>query len=227
MNKADVRRRIEEIGIIPAIRVSTPDDARFVVETIRAAGIPIAEITLTTPNALELIAEFARSHSDIVIGAGTVLDAGNAQRCADAGAMFLTSTGLDVNVVEVAVRESVLVLPGALTPTEIISAWKAGADLVKVFPCSQLGGEHYIHAMKTALPQIALVAAGGVRQHTVANFIHAGAAAVGVGMDLIPQEAVQKRNATWIRELAHRFLALVQHARSADGAGAHGVVKFR
>jgi len=226
MNKAEVRVRIEELGIIPAIRFSSTDDARFAVETICEAGIPIAEITLTVPDAVELIAALVRDFPDAVIGAGTVLDAKTAQRCVDAGAMFLTSTGLDVNVVGVAVKESVLVLPGALTPTEIITAWKAGADLVKVFPCSQFGGEPYIRAIKAALPQIPLVAAGGVRQHTVANFIHAGATAIGVGKDLMPAEAIHKRNATWIRELALRFAALVRHARSHDGSG-ESVVRFK
>jgi len=126
----------------------------------------------------------------------------------------------------VAAKEDVLVFPGALTPTEIITAWKAGADLVKVFPCSQLGGEHYIRAINAALPLIPLIAAGGVRQHTVANFIHAGATAIGVGKDLMPTEAVRKRNATWLRELAHRFVALVKHARSHEGGG-EGVVTFK
>ena len=226
MNKAEVRTRIEELGIIPAIRFASTDDARFAVETICEAGIPIAEITLTVPDAVELITALVHDFPDAVIGAGTVLDAKTAQRCVDAGAMFLTSTGLDVNVVGVAVKESVLVLPGALTPTEIITAWRAGADLVKVFPCSQLGGEHYIRAIKAALPQIPLVAAGGVRQHTVANFIQAGATAIGVGKDLMPAEAVHKRNATWIRELTLRFAALVRHARSHDGSG-ESVVKFK
>jgi 2-dehydro-3-deoxyphosphogluconate aldolase/(4S)-4-hydroxy-2-oxoglutarate aldolase len=227
MTKAEVRARIEELGIIPAIRFPSVEDSRFAIEAVCDAGIPIVEITLTTPDALELIADCVRTLPNAIIGAGTVLDAKTAQRCVDAGAMFITSTGLDVDVVDVAVKESVLVLPGALTPTEIITAWKAGADLVKVFPCSQLGGEHYIRAIKAALPQIPVVAAGGVRQHTVAHFIQAGATAIGVGKDLLPSEAVHKRNSTWIRELAHRFVALVQHARSVDGVIGEGVVKFK
>jgi 2-dehydro-3-deoxyphosphogluconate aldolase/(4S)-4-hydroxy-2-oxoglutarate aldolase len=226
MNKSDVRSRIEEFGIIPAIRVDTADDARFVIDAVYESGLPIAEITLTTPEAFELISECVRRLPDAVIGAGTVLDATNAQRSVDAGAMFITSTGLDVSAVEVAVKQEVLALPGALTPTEIISAWKAGADLVKVYPCSQLGGEHYIRAMKAALPNIDLVAAGGVRQHTVANFIHAGATAIGVGRDLMPAAAVHRRNITWIRELTQRFIALVRHARTV-GSGGEAVIHFK
>jgi 2-dehydro-3-deoxyphosphogluconate aldolase/(4S)-4-hydroxy-2-oxoglutarate aldolase len=227
MNRAEVRARIEEIGIIPAIRVSTVEEARFAVETIHYAGIPIAEITLTVPGALDLIAELRSVLPETIIGAGTVLDLANAQRSLEAGAMFLTSTGLDLDVVGLAVREQVLVLPGALTPTEIIAAWKAGADMVKVYPCSRLGGEDYIHAIKVALPEIPLIAAGGVRQHTAAHYIHAGASAIGVGKDLLPLEAVHRRNATWIRELAHRFLALVKNARSDHAGEGEGVVKFK
>jgi 2-dehydro-3-deoxyphosphogluconate aldolase/(4S)-4-hydroxy-2-oxoglutarate aldolase len=226
VGKAEIRGRIEELGIIPAIRVHSRDDARFVIHTLCEAELPIAEITLTTPDALELIAQCVREFPDAIVGAGTVLDADHAKQCADAGAMFITSTGLNVEVVEAAVKESVLVLPGALTPTEIITAWRAGADMVKVFPCSQLGGEQYIRTLKTALPQIPLVAAGGVRQHTLAHFIHAGAAAVGVGKDLLPAEAVHRRDARWIHELTHRFAALVRHART-DGGGGVNVVKFK
>jgi 2-dehydro-3-deoxyphosphogluconate aldolase/(4S)-4-hydroxy-2-oxoglutarate aldolase len=225
MTKDEVRSRIEEIGIIPAIRVTNADEARFVIDTICDAGLPIAEITLTTPGALDLIAECVRRLPDAVIGAGTVFGATAAQRCVDAGARFLTSTGLDVTVVDVAVTNGILSMPGALTPTEIITAWNAGADLVKVFPCSQLGGEHYIRTMKAALPQIPMIAAGGVRQHTVVSFIHAGAAAIGVGKDLMPSEAVHKRNPMWIRELTHRYIALVKHARAVEGGEA--VVTFK
>jgi 2-dehydro-3-deoxyphosphogluconate aldolase/(4S)-4-hydroxy-2-oxoglutarate aldolase len=226
MNKAEVRAHIEEIGIIPAVRVASAEDARFAVETLFQAGIPIAEITMTVPGAIELISQFARDFPEMVIGAGTVLDLETAQRCIDAGAMFLTSTGLDLTVVNVAVKHAVLVFPGALTPTEVIAAWKAGSDLVKVFPCAQLGGEHYIRALKVALPQIPLIATGGVRQHTAVHFIQAGATAIGVGRDLIPQEAVRKRNRTWILELAHRFVALVKNARSHTQGGG-GVVTFK
>lgn len=226
MTKAEVRDRIEEIGLVPAIRVSVTDDARFIVETLCESGLPIVEITLTTPQALELISECVRRFPEAIVGAGTVLDAESAERCVGAGAMFLTSTGLDISVVGVAVEHQILSMPGALTPTEIISAWKAGADLVKVFPSSPLGGEHCIRAMNAAMPQVPLIAAGGIRQHTIANYIHAGARAVGVGSDLLPAEAVHKRNAGWIRELAHRFIALVKHARTLDG-GREAVVTFK
>jgi len=140
MTKEEVRARIEEIGIVPAVRLSSAEDARFAAEAIHRGGLPIAEITMTVPDALDLISGLVRDFPDMVVGAGTVLDADTARRSIDAGAAFLTSTGLEMSVVDVAVKADILALPGALTPTEIITAWKAGADFVKVFPCSQLFG---------------------------------------------------------------------------------------
>jgi hypothetical protein len=132
--KAEVRARIEEIGIIPGIRVSTPERARFAAEMVNRAGIPIAEITMTVPRALDVISHLAKTLPDMAVGAGTVLDAETASRCLDAGAMFLTSTGLVPEVVEFALKNDLVVFPGAMTPTDVIAAWKTGADFVKIFP---------------------------------------------------------------------------------------------
>ena len=214
MTKREVGARIEEIGVIPAIRLASAEDAHFAAEAIYRAGLPIAEITMTTPGALDLIAGLLRDFPDMVVGAGTVLDADTARRAIEAGARFITSTGLDTTVVGLAAEEDVLVLPGALTPTEIINAWKAGADFVKVFPCAALGGDSYVRSMKAALPQIRLVAGGGVQQHTAGNYIVAGASAVGVGRELITHDAVKHHKAEWIQELAHRYLAVVKNARA-------------
>jgi 2-dehydro-3-deoxyphosphogluconate aldolase / (4S)-4-hydroxy-2-oxoglutarate aldolase len=227
MDREQVRARIEEIGIIPAIRVSSVEDARFAAEAVYRAGLPIAEITMTVPGAIDLIAGLVRDFPEMVVGAGTVLDLDTARRCLDAGAMFLTSTGLELSVVELAVKENAVTLPGALTPTEIITAWKAGADFVKVFPCAQLGGESYIRALKAALPQIKLVAAGGVLQQTAAHYIIAGASAIGVGKELITHEAIRMRKAEWILELARRFASIVNNARSQAARGRQGVVTFK
>jgi 2-dehydro-3-deoxyphosphogluconate aldolase/(4S)-4-hydroxy-2-oxoglutarate aldolase len=213
MIKQEVCSCIEEIGIIPAIRVSSPDDARFAAETVSRGGIPIAEITVTVPEAIEVISDLSHAHPDMIVGAGTVLDVEMAKRCIDAGAKFLTSPGLVMEVVDFAVKNEIAVLPGALTPTEIVAAWKAGADLVKVFPCAQIGGDTYIKALKAPLPQIPLVASGGVNQQTALNFILAGAAALGIGGQLIPREAVQQRLPEHILELARRFTKLVKDAR--------------
>lgn len=217
MNKETVRSRIEQVGIIPAIRLSSAEDALFAVEAVSESGIPIAEVTITTPGAIKVIRELARKDPELVIGAGTVVDVETAQRSLDAGARFLTSPGLDLQIVEFALKQDVVVFPGALTPSEIMAAWKAGSDFVKVFPCSPLGGASYIRAVKSPFPQIPLIAAGGVNQQTAADFILAGAVAVGIGRDLIYPEAVQRRELDWIRELASRFLQIVKDARSRVG----------
>ncbi|HUO31367.1 MAG TPA: bifunctional 4-hydroxy-2-oxoglutarate aldolase/2-dehydro-3-deoxy-phosphogluconate aldolase [Bryobacteraceae bacterium] len=225
MTRAEVHARIQEVGIIPAIRLASAEDARFAAESIYRAGLPIAEIPMTVPGALELTSALVRDFPDFVVGAGTVLDAETARHAIEAGARFITSTGMDIGVVETAVAADVLVLPGALTPTEIIAAWKAGADLVKVFPCAPLGGDTYIKALKAALPQIKLVAGGGVQQHTAGNYISAGASAVGVGKELITHEAIRLRKTEWILELAHRFMAAVKNARSYTNSA--NVVRFK
>jgi 2-dehydro-3-deoxyphosphogluconate aldolase/(4S)-4-hydroxy-2-oxoglutarate aldolase len=227
MDRDQVRARIEEIGIIPAIRVSSAEEARFAAEAVYRAGLPIAEITMTVPGAIDLIGKLVQDFPDMVVGAGTVLDIDTARHCLDAGALFLTSTGLELGVVELAAKENTVTIPGALTPTEIIAAWKAGADFVKVFPCEQLGGESYIRALKAALPQIKLVAAGGIQQQTAAHYITAGASSLGVGKALITHEAIRMRKAEWILELAHRFKSIVQHARTQAERGKHSVVTFK
>jgi 2-dehydro-3-deoxyphosphogluconate aldolase/(4S)-4-hydroxy-2-oxoglutarate aldolase len=213
MTKDEVCARIREIGIIPAIRVSSYDDAHFATEAIESGGIPIVEITMTVPRAVELISHLVKVHHNIVVGAGTVLDIEIARQCEDAGASFITAPGFDPEIVEFAAKENLAVLPGALTPTEVVRAWKTGADFVKVFPCAQVGGDKYIKALKTALPQISLIAAGGVNQHTAENLIVAGAEAVGVGTDLIPADAIRLRKPDRIRELARRFAGFVSEGR--------------
>src|SRR5215471_12746259 len=179
MTKGEVCALIRKIGVIPAVRVSSGDDAHFAAETVTRGGIPIVEITLTVPGAVELIAHLCRSQGKIAVGAGTVLDEETARKCVDAGACFLTSPNFNAAVVEFAVKRNIAVLPGALTPTEVVAAWSAGADFVKVFPAGALGGAKYIKALKAPLPQIDLVPTGGVSLETAADFIKAGAAALG------------------------------------------------
>jgi len=214
MNKETIRTRIGQIGIVPAIRLTSAEDALFAAEAVSDSGIPIVEVTMTIPGALEVISGLARNRPELIVGAGTILDLETARRCLDAGAVFLTSTGLDVQLVEFAVKHEVVVFPGALTPSEIMAAWRAGADFVKVFPCSLLGGASYIRALKSPFPDIPLIASGGVTQTNIADFILAGAAGVGIGRELINPRAVERREPAWIRELAGRFLQLVKDARS-------------
>lgn len=213
MTKEQIRARIEEIGIIPAIRVSSPQDAIFAAETVAHSGIPIVEVTMTIPGAVEVIAELARNNPEVIAGAGTVSDLETARRCLDAGAKFLTSTGLDLEIVEFAVKHNTVVFPGALTPTEVMAAWKAGPDFVKIFPCSAVGGPGYIRALKAPFPHIPLIASGGVNQQTATDFILAGAVALGIGGELIPHEAMHLRQEHWIGELARRFVSMVKDAR--------------
>jgi 2-dehydro-3-deoxyphosphogluconate aldolase/(4S)-4-hydroxy-2-oxoglutarate aldolase len=213
MTKEEVCARIREIGIIPAIRVSTTDDAHFAIEAVASGGIPIVEVTMTVPGAVQLITHLVEHHKKTVVGAGTVLKLDVARQCKDAGAQFITAPGFNPAIVEFAGKEGLAVLPGALTPTEVVDAWMAGADFVKVFPCSLVGGEKYIKTLKTALPQIPLIAAGGVNQLTAANLIVAGADAIGVGTELIPADAIQLRKPDRIRELAQRFAGFVKDGR--------------
>jgi len=218
LEKNEVCAKIQEVGIVPAVRMSSPEDALFAAEVVARGGIPIVEITMTVPGAIEVISHLVKNLPHVIVGAGTVLDLESARLCVDAGASFLTCPGLDLEIVEFAKVEDLAMMAGALTPTEVITAWKAGSDFVKVFPCAQVGGESYIRALKGPFPRIPLIAAGGVNQQTAANFILAGAAALGIGRELIPAEAVQKRQEGRIRELAHRFLNFVRSARSRSAA---------
>ena len=224
MTKDQVCARIREIAIIPAIKVSSGDDAHFAAEAVTRGGIPIVEITMTVSGAVELISHLVRSHPKVIVGAGTVLDTGTARLCVDAGARFLTAPSFDRTIVEFAAKENIAVLPGALTPSEVVTAWSAGADFVKVFPCALVGGERYIKALVASLPQIPLIAAGGVNQQTAAGFILAGATAIGVGTELIPTEAIERRQSERIRELARRFAKLVKDAREQIEAWKESVV---
>ena len=213
MNREEVRTRIEDIGIMPGIRVGSAELALFAAETVYDAGIPVAEITMTVPNAVEVIAQLTQNYPNFVVGAGTVLDTDTARRCVDAGARFITSPGLVPDVLEFTLKNDLAAIPGALTPSEVIAAWKAGGDFVKIYPCAQVGGDQYIRALKVPLPQVRMIASGGVNQLTAANFIFAGAASLGIGSELMPRQALKMRQDQWIRELARRFLEAVRSAR--------------
>lgn len=223
MNKGAVRTRIEQIGIIPVVRASSQREAHLAAEAVCKGGIPIVEITMTCPGAIEVIRELTKtSGEEILVGAGTVLNTEDARRCLDAGAQFLVSPGFNRATVELAVRESTFIMAGALTPTEIIEAWTAGSDFVKVFPCGQVGGAKYIKALKGPLPQIPLVPTGGVNVHTAAEFIEAGAAALGIGGELIQPAALKSNNPELIVETARKFLEIVATTRAKLAGVARG-----
>lgn len=214
MERQEIRARIVEIGIIPAVRLYSESEALFAAEAVCSSGIPIVEVTMTIPGALGIIRQLTRHRTDIIVGAGTISDVETAAQCLDARAGFLTSPGLDLEIVEFALKRGVVVLPGALTPSEVMAAWKAGADFVKVFPCSQIGGPDYIRTLKAPFPQIPLIAAGGVNQKNAADYILAGATALGIGQHLIHQNAIKRRERERIHELARRYTNMVSDARS-------------
>ena len=213
MDLAAVRARIQDVGIIPAIRTDSAASAQFAAETLRDAGISVVEITMTVPSALEVMKHLSREAKNLVIGAGTVFDADTARRCLDAGAHFITSPGFDPDVVH-AVQGRGVTMPGALTPSEVTRARLAGVEFVKVFPIMPAGGPAYMRALVAPFPDIQFVAAGGVDHHSVAPLISAGATAIGVGRELIPRRAIEERRVDWIAELARRFVILVQEAKS-------------
>jgi 2-dehydro-3-deoxyphosphogluconate aldolase/(4S)-4-hydroxy-2-oxoglutarate aldolase len=213
MNRDEVCNQIENTGIMPSVRVNAAELALFAAETVYEAGIRVVEITMTVPNAIEVIAQLTQNYPNFVVGAGTVLDEETAARCVDAGARFITSPGLIPEVIDYTLKQNLIAMPGALTPSEVIAAWKAGGDFVKIFPCAQVGGDQYIRALKVPLPQIRLVASGGVNQLTAANFIFAGASSLGIGSELMPRKALATRQDQWIRELARRFIEAVRNAR--------------
>lgn len=216
----NVVERIREIGIVPVVRATTAAEALDAVEAIRAGGIPILEITLTVPGAVQIIADLARRLGDeALIGAGTVLDADSARACIDAGARFIVSPALDIPTIETCRRLVVPAFPGALTPTEIVTAWKAGADAIKVFPANAVGGAAYLKSVKAPLPQIELLPTGGVNLKTIADFIAAGAFAVGVGADLVDLAALRRGDAAAITEKARQYVAAVAAARNEASAG--------
>lgn len=214
MTKQDVCAKIQQVALVPAVRVSTPEDALFAAEAVAHGGIPIVELTTTVPKAAELITHLLKKHPKMIVGAGTVLEVETARACIDAGAKFITSPGLDLATVEFVVKQSVTVLPGVLSPSEVMMAVKAGADFIKVFPCAQVGGPSYIRALRAPFPNARFIAAGGVNQQNAGDYIQAGVAAVGIGAHLIPPRAIEAKEPGWIVELARRFSHIVSQTRA-------------
>jgi 2-dehydro-3-deoxyphosphogluconate aldolase/(4S)-4-hydroxy-2-oxoglutarate aldolase len=213
----NVMERIREVGLVPVVRAASAEEAMAAVEAIRAGGIPILEITLTVPGAVDIIRELTqRLGDDALIGAGTVLDAETAQECIDAGAKFIVSPALDIPTIELCRRQVIPIIAGALTPTEIVTAWKAGANAVKVFPANSVGGAAYLKSVKAPLPQIELLPTGGVNLNTAADFIKAGAFALGIGADLVDLAALRRGDAAAITEKARQYVAAVAAARSGQ-----------
>jgi 2-dehydro-3-deoxyphosphogluconate aldolase/(4S)-4-hydroxy-2-oxoglutarate aldolase len=214
MNKDQVAKRIREVGVVPVVRATSAKHAELAADAVCKGGITVVEVTMTVPGAIELIAQLTKSvGKDVLIGAGTVLDAQTARRCLDAGANFIVSPGFDLETVQFVKSKDVLMMAGALTPTEVISAWKAGSDFVKIFPCGNLGGAKYLKALKAPLPQVPMVPTGGVNLETAGDLIRAGAEALGVGGELVSASALQSGNTQPITDAALQYVQIVRQAR--------------
>ena len=210
MHKSEVLQRIREVGLVPVLRADSEDEALAIAYALEAGGVTILEVTMTVPGAVDAIRRLSEEASDrILIGAGTVLDPETARACMLAGAQFIVSPALNVKTIEICRRYNIAVFPGGLTPTEIVSAWEAGADAVKVFPCSAMGGAKYLKALKAPLPQIELIPTGGVSLATAQEFLEAGAFALGVGGDLVDNKAIRAGKPEVITENARKYLQIV------------------
>jgi len=215
-DKSEVIQTIKDIGVIPVVRATSADEAMRAIDAIREGGISVLEITMTVPGAVKLIEELAKRYGkDAVVGAGTVLDPETANECISIGAQFVVSPALNLETIACCQKRDIAVMPGALTPTEVVQAWNAGADFVKVFPAGAVGGPSYLKALKAPLPQIELVPTGGVSLTTAGDFIRAGAAALGVGTDLVDINAIREGQSAVITERAKQFIEIVRDARAS------------
>lgn len=211
MEKSVVLEIIKREKLVPVVRTDNTEDARKAIEILASSGIKIFEITMTVPNAAELIRELSASDFGILLGAGTVLNPQQAKECVEAGAKFIVSPAFDAETVRFCRENKIAVMPGCLTPTEVLTAWNAGADCVKVFPCDALGGAKYIKTLKTLFPHIEMMPTGGVSCATIADFFKAGAIAVGVGTDLVDVQAIREGNSERIAEKAREYLKIVEN----------------
>ena len=215
MDKEQVLQRIHEVGLIPVLRAQSATEALQLADAIAAGGVSVLEVTMTVPGAVDVIRQIVEHSGDrVLVGAGTVMDPETAQACMLAGARFIVSPSLNLKTIEICRLRGIAVFPGALTPTEVVTAWDAGADAVKVFPCSAVGGAKYLKALKAPLPQIELIPTGGVSLATAAEFLAAGAFALGVGGDLVDNAAIARGEPELITRNAEKYLAIVRAARS-------------
>ena len=215
LTPSEVQNKIAEIGIVPVVRAPNFQEAAAAVEAIYAGGIPVAEITMTIPNAPAVIRQVVQKFGDqILVGAGTVLTAAQAEECLDAGAQFLVSPGLSIPVLGAAKARNKLAIPGTLTPTELMTALAEGVRLVKVFPCGNLGGAKYLKALKGPFPDVLMIPTGGVNAGNAAEFIAAGAFALGIGSDLVDNRAIREGNPQKVTEAARELVEAVKKARA-------------
>lgn len=206
--------RLEQMGLIPVLRARSAKEAHALVDAMVAGGVEVVEVTMTVPGAIEILKELKKTHGDrLLLGSGTVTTVAECEATIEAGAEFVVSPSLHLDVVAATLKAGKLSIPGALTPTEVITAWRAGAAYVKVFPCSAVGGAAYLKALKAPFPEIRLIPTGGVTLTTAADFLHAGASALGVGTDLVNSTAIARGEPHTITETARRYLQVIAQAR--------------
>ena len=215
MTKIEVLAEIRKIGLVPVLRAESDAQAIALAEAIADGGVTVLEVTMTVPGAVRVIARLKKERPEILLGAGTVLDAETAHACIEEGAEFIVSPAFSLKTVEMCQKQGKAVLPGALTPTEVLTAWQAGADVVKVFPASAMGGAKYLKSLKAPLPQIELIPTGGVSLETAREFLEAGAYALGVGADLVDTKAIAAGHAWKITENARKYLEIVKEFQAS------------
>jgi 2-dehydro-3-deoxyphosphogluconate aldolase / (4S)-4-hydroxy-2-oxoglutarate aldolase len=217
MTVIDTIRRIAEVGIVPVVRAASVDEARRAVDAIFAGGIPVVEITMTVPNAPAIIREMVQQFgSKVLTGAGTVVNAKQAEMCLDAGAEFLVSPGLSIPVLRAAAARGKLAIPGALTPSEVMEALDEGVTLIKIFPCGNLGGPKYLKSLRAPFPECAFIPTGGVNLANAAEYFAAGAFALGIGADLVDLAALRKNDSQKIVDAARALVEAVRKARATS-----------
>ena len=216
--KQEILARIQRTGIIPVLRALSTEQALAIVEALTAGGIDVIEVTMTVPGAIEIIRKLRTIRTDLVIGAGTVVDPETARSCMQEGAQFIVTPVTNVATIEICQKSSIAVFPGALTPTEIFTAWQAGGDAIKVFPASAMGGAPYLRSLKAPLPQVELIPTGGISMATAADFLRAGAFALGVGADLCDSSAIAEGKPERITQTAREYLRIIAAFRAATDA---------
>ena len=218
MDKAVVLNCLQETGLVPVLRAESVEKAMTLAVAVAAGGVNVLEVTMTVPGAMEVIRRLVKEQPEILVGAGTVLDAETARICMLEGAQFVVSPALNLKTIEMCHRYSVAVLPGALTPTEVVTAWEAGADVVKVFPAGAMGGAKYLASLKGPLPQVKMIPTGGVSLASAAEFLRAGAFALGVGSDLVDAKAMAAGKPEVVTETARKYMQIVREFRGAGAA---------
>ncbi|MGA7157121.1 MAG: bifunctional 4-hydroxy-2-oxoglutarate aldolase/2-dehydro-3-deoxy-phosphogluconate aldolase [Acidobacteriaceae bacterium] len=213
MDKAAVLKGLEEMGLVPVLRAESVEKAMALAEAVAAGGVNVLEVTMTVPGAVEVIRRLVKERPGMLVGAGTVLDPETARACILEGAQFVVSPALNLKTIAMCHRYSIAVLPGALTPTEVVTAWEAGADVVKVFPAGAMGGASYLKSLKGPLPQVKMIPTGGVSLATAREFLEAGAFALGVGSDLVDAKAMAAGKPEVVTETARKYLAVVKEFR--------------